>query len=74
MIIGVDKAQKDGHWIIVGCEQVIPGVPYLEKKCSSCGFTHSLVIPDDYCPKCGSHNAGNYKPSIKEFFNDNRRR
>lgn len=57
----------EGYWIPIGVEQVIPGVPYIEKQCSECGFTHSLVIPDNYCPKCGSHNEGRYEPSIEEF-------
>ena len=69
MIIGVEKAQNEGHWIIVGHEEAIMGVVYLEKKCSQCGFTHSLRIPDNFCPKCGSHNQGKYEPSIEAYFN-----
>lgn len=64
----MEKArERTGKWILAGVEEVIPGVPYLEKQCSRCGYVHSLRIPDDYCPKCGSHNAGNYDPSIEEF-------
>lgn len=72
MIIDVDKVPNEGHWIIEGHEEAILGVVYLIKKCSRCGFTHSLHIPDDYCPQCGSHNHGRYKPTIQEYFNDHR--
>lgn len=64
----MEKARKrTGKWILAGVEEVVPGVPYLTKQCSRCGYFHSLRIPDNYCPKCGSHNAGNYDPSIEEF-------
>lgn len=76
MIIGVNKTQQEGYWIPVDVEQCVPGIPYIWKKCSKCGFTHSLLIPDNYCPQCGSHNEGKYRPSIKEFLEtyDNSRR
>ena len=66
MIIGVDKAQKEGHWIIDGHEEGASGYVYPIKTCSKCGFSHSLIIPDDYCPKCGSHNHGKYKLTMEK--------
>ena len=65
---------KEGYWKITGHEMVIPGVAFLTKECSVCGFTHSLKIPDSYCPQCGSYNHGRYNPTIEEYFNDHRSR
>lgn len=62
-----DKTRKEGHWILIGVEQVTPFTAYLEKQCSECGYTHTQYIPDNYCPKCGSHNEGKYEPTIEEF-------
>ena len=62
--------ERKGEWILVGVEETIPGFPILKKQCSSCGYLHSHLIPDDYCPKCGSHNAGRYNPSIEEFLKE----
>ena len=65
----VERAQKprEGHWIVAGVEEGPCGIPYIQKQCSVCGFFHSLKIPDNFCPKCGSHNEGRYEPNIKEF-------
>lgn len=71
LLKAMEKArERKGEWILVGVEEVVPGVPYLTKQCSSCGYVHSHRIPDNYCPKCGSHNAGNYNPNIEVFLND----
>lgn len=42
-----------GEWEVVGTETGALGIKYTMKKCSRCGFTHSLIIPDNFCPKCG---------------------
>ena len=54
---------KEGHWELTGMITTDPTktIPYVEKRCSQCGFTHSLVSPDKYCPECGSHNEGKYE-------------
>ena len=69
MLKRISTRERKGEWILVKVKENIPGSPILEKQCSSCGYVHSLQIPDDYCPKCGSHNSGNYNPSIEEFLN-----
>lgn len=46
-------SRPTGEWLIVGEEQGALGVIYKIRKCSRCGWEHSLVIPDDYCPNCG---------------------
>lgn len=48
-----NETEPQGEWITVGLEQGALGVIYRIRKCSRCGWEHSLLIPDDYCPKCG---------------------
>lgn len=43
-----------GEWITCGTETGALGVSYAEKKCSHCGWAHSLLIPSNYCPNCGA--------------------
>lgn len=45
-----------GEWIITGKEHGALGLVYKIKRCSNCGFEHSLLIPENFCPKCGSDN------------------
>lgn len=46
--------RPQGEWIITGKEQGAVGMIYTIRKCSKCGWEHSLVIPNNYCPRCGS--------------------
>ena len=45
---------KTGYWISGQKETGALGVTYTEKIYSTCGWNHSLVIPKNYCPKCGT--------------------
>lgn len=47
-----------GEWIITGEEQGAFNMIYKIRKCSKCGWEHSLVIPDNFCPKCGAEMKG----------------
>ena len=44
---------KTGRWISGHEETGALGITYTEKICSNCGWSHSLVIPKNYCPNCG---------------------
>ncbi len=46
-----------GHWISGHDETGALGITYTEKICSNCGWSHSLVIPKNYCPECGAKMA-----------------
>jgi len=48
-----EQETKPGHWIRIGEEQGACNFTYMVKKCSECGFQHSLVIPNYFCPNCG---------------------
>ena len=48
--------QVIGRWEITGESTGALAIRYKEKKCSVCGYTHSLLIPDRYCPNCGMMN------------------
>ena len=50
------EVKVTGTWEKVGKETGALGITYTTKRCSNCGFEHSLLIPDDFCPKCGSWN------------------
>lgn len=55
------KALEDrphGEWITIGEEQGALGIIYKIRKCSKCGWEHSLVIPDNFCPNCGADMRG----------------
>ena len=47
-----------GTWIITGEETGAGNIKYVSKKCSCCGWEHSLVIPEYYCPNCGAMMGG----------------
>jgi len=53
-----EKKRPQGEWIITGKEQGALGIIYKIRKCSECGWEHSLVIPDNYCPNCGADMRG----------------
>ena len=50
----VTPAREKGKWIEGSTEQGAFGIRYTEKTCSKCGWSHSLIIPQNYCPKCGT--------------------
>ena len=50
---GKKIARLQGKWIIIGEEQGALGIIYRKRKCSKCGWEHSSVIPNNYCPNCG---------------------
>lgn len=50
--------RKTGKWIKVGEEQGAFNITYTIHKCSECGWTHSLCIPSNYCPNCGTRMEG----------------
>ena len=54
----VTPARERGKWIERYSEQVTLGIRYTEKTCSKCGWSHSLIIPQNYCPKCGAEMRG----------------
>ena len=47
-------ARPKGEWIITGEKQGAFGITYKIRKCDKCGWEHSLVIPDNFCPRCGA--------------------
>lgn len=50
----VTPTRKKGKWIKGSIEQGALGMRYTEKTCSKCGWSHSLIIPQNYCPNCGA--------------------
>jgi rubrerythrin len=55
----LEKNQRSqGEWIITGEEQGALGIPYRIRKCNKCGWAHSLVIPNNFCPECGADMRG----------------
>lgn len=50
--------RKKGKWLHGKTEIGALDIQYEEKICSECGWSHSLVIPNNYCPNCGSYNGG----------------
>jgi rubrerythrin len=52
-IKALENERPKGMWLIIGQEQGAFGIIYKIRKCSKCGWEHSLVIPDNFCPKCG---------------------
>ena len=49
----VTPKQKTGKWIKIGEEAGALGITYAEVRCSNCGWSHSLIIPSNFCPNCG---------------------
>jgi len=52
------EARPTGEWITIGEEQGALGIIYKIRKCSKCGWEHSLVIPNNFCPNCGADMRG----------------
>lgn len=48
------EERPQGEWIITGEEQGAFEITYKIRKCNKCGWEHSLVIPDKFCPNCGA--------------------
>lgn len=46
--------RKKGKWILGEIETGAFNVQYQRKRCSECGWESALVIPRDFCPKCGA--------------------
>lgn len=55
MAIKALKECKTGRWLYGVTNTGAMGIRYKEMTCSECGWTHSLLIPDNYCPNCGCH-------------------
>lgn len=53
--------RPQGKWVITGEEQGAFGITYKIRKCDKCGWEHSLVIPDNFCPICGADMRGGVK-------------
>ena len=49
-----EESRPTGGWIIIGEEQGPIGITYKIRKCNKCGWTHSLVIPNNFCSNCGA--------------------
>lgn len=50
----LEQEPKTGHWIETGAEELPFGITVLELTCSTCGWNSALIIPRNYCPKCGT--------------------
>ena len=50
--------RKRGKWIDGDVETGALNIQYTEKICSICGWSHSLVIPNNFCPNCGADMRG----------------
>lgn len=46
--------QKTGEWLYGAVETGACNIQYREYICSECGWSHSLMIPQNYCPNCGT--------------------
>ena len=53
-----ENERPKGEWIITGEEQGALGITYKIRKCNKCGWEHSLVISDNFCPNCGADMRG----------------
>jgi hypothetical protein len=52
------EERQQGKWITIGEEQGALGIIYKIRKCSKCGWEHSLVIPNNFCPNCSADMRG----------------
>lgn len=50
--------RPQGEWVCKGTEVGAFGIQYEIKQCNKCGFEHSLCIPRNFCPNCGSYMGG----------------
>ena len=53
----IQPQPKTGHWIETGAEELPFGATIPELTCSTCGWSNGLIIPRNYCPKCGTKMA-----------------
>ena len=54
LCLRASRERPHGEWIITGEEQGAVGITYKIRKCNKCGWEHSLVIPNNFCPNCGA--------------------
>ena len=54
----VTPQPKTGKWIKIGEEAGALGITYAEVRCFNCGWSHSLIIPSNFCPNCGAKMEG----------------
>ena len=53
------EERQTGEWIVSESEEVgALGSRYITYTCPSCGWNHTLIIPGNICPICGSDNRG----------------
>lgn len=46
--------ERKMYWIKTGTEwSGCTGIHYDELKCPNCGWKSTLIIPRNYCPRCG---------------------
>lgn len=50
----LDNLKPFATWIVEPSGEGFGGLTINRYRCSSCGWYHSTVIPDSYCPNCGS--------------------
>lgn len=58
MAIEALDEHKTGRWLYGVTSPGAMNIRYKEMTCSECGWTHSLLIPDNYCPNCGCNMNG----------------
>ncbi len=51
---GKFEGRKTGKWLYGATETGALNIQYREYICSECGWSHSLMIPRNYCPNCGA--------------------
>lgn len=51
---GEPDGRPKGKWIITREEQGPCGIIYKTRKCNQCYWENSLLIPRNFCPKCGA--------------------
>ena len=45
--------REPAEWQTIGEETGALGIKYKIKRCTRCGWSHSMLIPDNFCPRCG---------------------
>lgn len=53
VVNGMPYEERPGEWIITREEQGAYGIIYTSRKCNRCGWASGLLIPRNFCPKCG---------------------
>ena len=49
-----DYIKPSARWIITGQENGALGITYKQRRCSNCGWEHSMAFKMNYCPDCGA--------------------